>query len=129
MLRLTAYFDYFPGNLSSIREVFMKYKCILQDEAKALIDAANNCVVLDVRTIEEFRSAHIAGAILIPDYEIFDRAEAELTDKSQLILVYCRSGRRSKAAAAVLTMLGYSNVMEFGGIIDWPYGVVSDGDA
>lgn len=107
----------------------MKYKCILQDEARALMNAADNCVVLDVRTIEEFRSAHIAGAILIPDYEIFDRAEAELTDKSQLILVYCRSGRRSKAAAAVLTMLGYSNVMEFGGIIDWPYGVVSDDDA
>ena len=57
----------------------MKYKCILQDEAKALIDAANDCVVLDVRTFEEYRSAHIAGAILIPVYEIFDGAEAELT--------------------------------------------------
>ena len=102
----------------------MKYKCILQDEAKALMDAADNCVVLDVRTIEEFRSAHIAGAILIPDYEIFDRAEAELTDKSQLILVYCRSGRRSKIAAEELVKLGYTNVKEFGGIIDWEYETV-----
>ena len=67
---------------------------------------------------------HIEGAIMIPEYEIAKRAEKELPDKDALILVYCRSGRRSKIASEELARLGYTNVKEFGGIIDWPYEIV-----
>lgn len=101
------------------------YDIITQEEAKAIMDKEDNYVILDVRTEEEFEEKHIEGAILIPDYEIYARAEEILKDKDQLILIYCRSGRRSKAAASVLVALGYTNVKEFGGIIDWPYGTVS----
>ena len=97
------------------------YVSISAQEAKQLMDTETNYVILDVRTEEEFAEGRIAGAILIPDYEIKQRAEAILTDKSQLILVYCRSGRRSKLASADLSDMGYQNVKEFGGIIDWPY--------
>jgi rhodanese-related sulfurtransferase len=79
-----------------------------------------------VRTQEEFDEGHIAGAILIPDYEIAEKAEDILTDKGQLILVYCRSGRRSKLASAVLAEMGYTNIKEFGGVIDWQYGLTTD---
>lgn len=72
---------------------------------------------------EEYAEKHIPGAVLLPDYEINERTEEELTDKDQLVLVYCRSGRRSKNAAAILVELGYTNIKEFGGIIDWPYEV------
>ena len=72
-------------------------------------------------TQEEYDEAHIPGAIVIPNTEIEARAESELPDKDQMILVYCRSGRRSKLAADILVELGYTNIYEFGGIIDWPY--------
>ena len=97
------------------------YEQITPAEAKEIMDNENSYVILDVRTQEEFDEAHIDGAILIPDYEIADKAESILKDKKQLILVYCRSGRRSKNAASELVKLGYTNVKEFGGIIDWPY--------
>ena len=100
------------------------YMQITQDEAKSLMDSEKDYIILDVRTMEEFSESHIEGAILIPDYEINEKAEETLTDKNQLILVYCRSGRRSKSAAAELADLGYTNVKEFGGIIDWSYGTV-----
>ncbi|MBE6786413.1 MAG: rhodanese-like domain-containing protein [Ruminococcaceae bacterium] len=100
------------------------YEQITPAEAKAIMDEKDGYVILDVRTQEEFDEAHIDGAILIPDYEIADKAESVLKDKNQLILVYCRSGRRSKNAASELVSLGYTNVKEFGGIIDWPYGTV-----
>ena len=90
------------------------------------MDSESNYVILDVRTEEEFNEAHIEGAVLIPDYEIGTKAESILNDKEQLILVYCRSGRRSKNAAKELATLGYKNVKEFGGIIDWPYKTVSE---
>ena len=99
------------------------YMRITAEEAKQIMDTEDNYVILDVRTQEEFDEGHIPGAILIPDYEIEDRAEAELKDKEQTILVYCRSGNRSKVASAALAELGYTNVKEFGGIIDWPYDV------
>lgn len=99
------------------------YMNITAQEAKAIMDSESGYIILDVRTQEEYDSGHIPNAILIPDYEIASRAEAELTDKNQLILVYCRSGRRSKLAAADLAELGYTNIKEFGGIIDWPYEV------
>ena len=100
------------------------YEQITPAEAKAIMDEREDYIILDVRTQEEFDEAHIDGAILIPDYEIADKAESVLKDKNQLILVYCRSGRRSKHAAAALVKLGYTNVKEFGGIIDWPYETV-----
>lgn len=102
------------------------YIQITQDEAKSLMDSEKDYIILDVRTIEEFNESHIDGAILIPDYEINEKAEETLTDKNQLILVYCRSGIRSKLASAQLAKMGYTNVKEFGGIIDWSYGTVTE---
>ena len=102
------------------------YEQITPAEAKVLMDSEDGYIILDVRTPEEFAAGHIAGAILIPDYEIGKKAESILTDKEQLILVYCRSGRRSKNAASELATLGYTNIKEFGGIIDWEYGPVTE---
>ena len=100
------------------------YDQISGSEAKALMDSESGYIIIDARTQPEYDEGHIAGAILIPEYEIADRAEKELPDKNQLILVYCRSGRRSKIAAEELVKLGYTNVKEFGGIIDWKYEIV-----
>ena len=97
------------------------YMNITAEEAKQIMDSEEGYIILDVRTQEEYDEGHIPGAILIPNTEIEARAEEELPDKDQLILVYCRSGRRSKIAAEVLVELGYTNIKEFGGIIDWPY--------
>ena len=99
------------------------YRNISPEEAKQVMDTQEGYVLLDVRTQEEYDQGHIPGAILIPDYVIREQAEALLTDKDQLILVYCRSGRRSKLAAEALVELGYTNILEFGGIIDWPYDI------
>ena len=99
------------------------YVNITAEEAKALMDTEEGYVILDVRTQEEYEEGHIPGAILIPDFEIEAKAEDVLTDKDQMILVYCRSGRRSKLAAQSLVELGYTDIREFGGIIDWPYEV------
>ena len=96
---------------------------ITAQEAKEIMDSQEDYVILDVRAQDEYDQGHIPGAIVIPHTEVADRAEAELQDKSQLILVYCRSGRRSKIAAEELVELGYTNIKEFGGILDWPYEV------
>lgn len=102
----------------------MTYTQITAAEAKALMDSEEDFIILDVRTDAEYAEGHIADAVLIPHEEISAKAEEVLLDKDQLILVYCRSGRRSKIAAEALVALGYTNVKEFGGIIDWPYEVV-----
>ena len=102
------------------------YEQISGAEAKALMDSESGYIILDAREQYEYDEGHIPGAILIPYGEIADRAEKELPDKDQLILVYCRSGRRSKIAAEELVKLGYTNVKEFGGIIDWEYETVKD---
>ena len=99
------------------------YMNITAEEAKQIMDSEEGYIILDVRSQEEYDQGHIPGAILIPDTEIKAKAEEVLTDKDQLILVYCRSGRRSKLAAEALVELGYTNIKEFGGIIDWPYEV------
>ena len=96
---------------------------ITAQEAKEIMDKETGYIILDTRTQEEFDESHIPGAILIPYDQITEKAESVLTDKNQLILVYCRSGRRSKLAAEDLVKLGYTNIKEFGGIIDWPYEV------
>ena len=90
------------------------------------MDSEKDRIILDVRSREEYDQGHIPGAILIPDTEIEAKAADLLPDKDQLILVYCRSGRRSKLAAQSLADLGYTNIREFGGILDWPYEVVQD---
>ncbi|MBQ1962388.1 MAG: rhodanese-like domain-containing protein [Clostridia bacterium] len=100
------------------------YEQITAQEAKTIMDSETDYIIIDARTQEEFAEGHIENAILIPEYEIKNRAEKELPDKDALILVYCRSGRRSKIASEELVRLGYTNVKEFGGIIDWPYEIV-----
>ena len=100
------------------------YEQIAPEQAKTIMDTESDYIIIDARTTEEFAEGHIENAILIPEYEIADRAEKELPDKEQLILVYCRSGRRSKIASEELVKLGYTNIKEFGGIIDWPYEIV-----
>ena len=99
------------------------YMNITAEEAKKIMDSEVGYIILDTRTQAEYDEGHIPGAIVIPHDEITDRAEEELPDKDQLLLVYCRSGRRSKLAAEALVKLGYTNIKEFGGIIDWPYEV------
>lgn len=99
------------------------YMNITAEEARQIMDSREDYVILDVRTQEEYDQGHIPGAIVIPNTEIAARAEDVLPDKDQLILVYCRSGRRSKLAAEILVELGYTNIREFGGILDWPYEV------
>ena len=94
---------------------------ITAQEAKEIMDTQEGYVILDTRTQEEYDQGHIPGAVLLPYDEVLQKAETILTDKNQLILVYCRSGRRSKLAANDLVKLGYTNIREFGGIIDWPY--------
>lgn len=104
----------------------MVYLNITAEEAKKLMDSEEGCIILDVRTREEYDQGHIPGAILIPNTEIEAKAADLLPDKEQLILVYCRSGRRSKLAAQSLADLGYTNIREFGGILDWPYEAVRE---
>lgn len=106
------------------REIPPSYEQITAEKAKSIMDTEEDYIIIDARTEEEFNEGHIEGAILIPEYEIASRAEKELPDKDALILVYCRSGRRSKIASEELVNLGYTNVKEFGGIIDWPYETV-----
>ena len=99
------------------------YVNITAAEAKEIMDSRDGYIILDTRTQAEYEEGHIPGAILIPHDEILEKAEGILTDKDQLILLYCRSGRRSKLAAEDLVKLGYTNIKEFGGIMDWPYEV------
>ena len=106
--------------------VSASYEQITPEQAKDIMDTQSDYTVLDVRTEEEFAQGHIRNAVLIPDYEITARAEAELRNKEQLILVYCRSGRRSKLAAQALADMGYTNIKEFGGIIDWKYEIIAE---
>ena len=99
------------------------FRQISMEEAAAMMQAQEGYIILDVRTVQEYESGHIPGAICIPNETISDAEIPQLPDKDQLILVYCRSGRRSKIAAEALVELGYTNIKEFGGIIDWPYEV------
>ena len=100
------------------------WQTISAQEAYRIMNELDTYILLDVRTPQEFAESRIAGAILIPDYELKQRAEVELPDKNAVILIYCRSGRRSALSAAVLAEMGYTNVYDFGGIINWPYETV-----
>ena len=101
-----------------------KWQTISADEAYRMMNELDNYILLDVRTLTEFTEIRINGAILIPDYELKQRAETEIPDKNAVILIYCRSGRRSALSAAILADLGYKNVYDFGGILNWPYETV-----
>ena len=103
-----------------------EYKKISATDAKARMDSGDEIVILDVRTKEEFDAGHIAGAILVPNETILDTQPELLPDLDAEILVYCRSGNRSAQAAKKLIAIGYTNVVDFGGIIDWPYDIVTD---
>jgi len=101
------------------------YRQITMSEAVEMMSWETNYIILDVRTLEEYRDGHIPGAINIPNEDIGTKEPLELPDKDQLILVYCRSGNRSKQASRKLAELGYTNIVEFGGIFDWPGETVS----
>lgn len=96
-----------------------QYKQITQEEAKRMMEQDDGHVIVDVRREEEYAEGHIPGAILIPNESIEDDPPEEIPDLNQIILVYCRTGRRSKEASQKLADMGYSNVYEFGGIVDW----------
>ena len=104
------------------------YQQISMDEAIAIMESESDYIILDVRTTGEFADKHIPDAINIPNETIGTEEIPELPDKDQLILVYCRSGNRSKQASDKLVGLGYTNIVEFGGINDWPGETVSDGE-
>ena len=101
------------------------YRQLTMPEAVEMMEKEENHIILDVRTHEEFAAGHIPGAIVIPNETIGTEEIFQLPDKDQLIMVYCRSGNRSKQASDKLVKLGYTNIVEFGGIIDWPGETVS----
>ena len=95
------------------------YRQISMDEAVTMMAEETGYIILDVRRPDEFAAGHIPGAINVANESIGTDEIPELPDKNQLIMVYCRSGRRSKEAAEKLVKLGYANIVEFGGILDW----------
>jgi rhodanese-related sulfurtransferase len=101
------------------------YHKIGSEEARRMMKETEDFILIDVRTESEYREIRIPASRLIPDYEISDRALQELPDKNAVILVYCRSGRRSADASQKLVKMGYTQVYDFGGIINWPYETVS----
>ena len=104
---------------SEEQKVEQKYQSVSMGELEELLNTEENYILVDVRTEEEFAQGHIPGAICIPNETIGDNAISELPDEEQTVFVYCRSGNRSKQAAAKLAALGYSNIVESGGILDW----------
>ena len=108
------------SNPSDSSQQSKDYRQIDMDEAIAIMNSQSGYIILDVRRVDEFSAGHIPGAINIPNESIGNEEISALPDKDQLILVYCRSGNRSKQASEKLAALGYTNIVEFGGILDWP---------
>ena len=102
------------------------YRSITMDEAVTMMAQETGYIILDVRRPDEFAAGHIPNAINVPNETIGTDEIPELPDKDQLIMVYCRSGRRSKEASGKLVKLGYTNIVEFGGILDWKGEIVTD---
>ena len=102
------------------------YEHISQDEAMQIMEEETGYLIVDVRRPDEFEEGHIEGAINVPNEEIADEVLEELPDTDQLLLVYCRTGRRSKEAAEKLAEIGYTNVYEIGGINTWPGTIVTE---
>lgn len=109
---------FLAGKLEGGEDV-MEYTSITMEEAKDIFKTASDYVILDVRTADEFSAGHIPGAINVANEDIADTTPAELPDKNQTVYVYCRSGNRSRQASEKLAAMGYTNIIEFGGIIDW----------
>lgn len=109
----------FLANTLSEGEDEMTYISITMEEAKEIFETGGDYIILDVRRSDEFAQGHIPGAINIANEDIIDREPSELPDKEQTIYVYCRSGRRSKEASVKLAAMGYSHIVECGGILDW----------
>ena len=114
------------GGVASVSSGQATYRHIPSDEAKRMMEAEAGYIILDVRTQREFEEGHIPKAVCIPNESIDKKPPSLLPDKGQKIFVYCRSGRRSKEAAQKLADMGYTNIIEFGGIIDWHGEVVKD---
>lgn len=114
-----------PAQTDEPAQDAFSYRQINMEEAIAMMEEESGYIILDVRTPEEFSDKHIPGAINIANEIIGSEEIPELPVKDQLILVYCRSGNRSKQASAKLAALGYTNIVEFGGINDWPGEVVT----
>ncbi len=114
------------GGCASSKEETPTYRQVSTEEAIAIMEKESGYVILDVRTAEEFQEKHIPNAINIPNETIGRDEIKELPDKDQLILVYCRSGNRSKQASEKLVKLGYTNIVEFGGINSWTGDTVSE---
>lgn len=104
----------------------ISYRQISMTDAVTMMEEETGYIILDVRTPEEFAEKHISGAINVPNETIGTEEIPDLPDKDQLILVYCRSGNRSKQASEKLAALGYTNIVEFGGINDWPGETVTE---
>ena len=102
------------------------YRQITMDEAVTMMAQETGYIILDVRRPDEFAAGHIPNAINVPNESIGTSEIPELPDKDQLIMVYCRSGRRSKEASEKLVKLGYTNIVEFGGILDWKGDIISE---
>ena len=114
----------FGGQVMDGEDMVRSYTQISQEEAREMMSKDDGHIVVDVRRQDEYDAGHIPDAILIPNEEIGTEQPAELPDLDQIILVYCRSGKRSKEAAQKLFDMGFTNVYEFGGIIDWTGEVV-----
>ena len=114
------------GQVMDGEDMVRSYTQISQDEAKQMMEQDGTQIIVDVRTQEEYDSGHIPGAICIPNESIGTEQPKELPDLDQVILIYCRSGNRSKQAAQKLFDMGYTNVYEFGGINDWTGEVVTE---
>ena len=116
----------FLAGCTASNEQENSYRQISMDEAVTMMEEESGYIILDVRTPEEFRERHIPNAINIPNETIGSEDIQELPDKDQLILVYCRSGNRSRQASEKLAKLGYTNIVEFGGMNDWTVETVSE---
>ena len=115
----------FTGCSGTSNSQINTYRSITMDEAVAMMERESGYIILDVRTPAEFAEKHIPNAINVPNENIGTDEISQLPNKDQLIMVYCRSGRRSKEAAEKLVKLGYTNIVEFGGILDWKGETVS----
>ena len=107
-----------------VETVVNKYEKITAEQAKEIMDTESNYIILDVRSLEEYNEGHIKNAVLLPVDNIMTEAGPVIGEKDKTVLVYCRSGNRSKMASGRLAELGYTNIKDFGGIVDWPYEVV-----
>ena len=114
------------SEVSSDEEEGSGYQQISQEEAMKMMEEEDDYLILDVRTPEEFAEGHIPDAVNIPNETIGSDVSDVLKDKDQILLIYCRSGNRSKQASSKLAMMGYTNIYEFGGINTWPGEIVTE---